>query len=155
MRLLDSDRALRALLWLLVLACVPLYLYFLHHMAGRWADQLPADDATRPLLPVAIPLAALSFTLMSALSWWVTLAEGRHFLLGRTKWRFLMVFVVTLSVLTGIIGAPTRDTATVLLSLMLTFMGTTGLWFLPPAFSPRLLLPALARRKSAAQNSSL
>jgi hypothetical protein len=154
-KLLESERVLRVLLWVLVLACVPLYLYFLFHMAGRWAEQLPADDTTRPLLPAAISLAALSFTLLSALSWWVTLAEGRPFLLGRTKWRFLMVFVVALSVLTGVIGAPDRDASAVLLSLVLTLMGTTALWFLPPAFSPRLLLPALAHRKTTAQNNDL
>jgi hypothetical protein len=152
-KLLESERVLRVLLWALVLGCVPLYLYFLHHMAVRWAEQLPADDTTRPMLPVAIPLAALSFTLLSALSWWVTLAEGRPFLLGRTRWRFLMVFVVALSVLTGVIGAPERDATAVLLSLVLTLMGATALWFLPPAFSPRLLLPALAHRKTAAQNN--
>lgn len=144
-----ANRALRLVLSVNAVISIPLYLYFLHHMARLWARQLPEGDTTRSLLPIAIPLAAFSFTLLAALSWWVSSANGRPFLLGPMRWRFLAGFVAALSLVTGIIGDQNRDIATGILTAMVTIIGMAGLWFLPPAVSPRLLGALPIRRQPA------
>lgn len=132
------DWAMRLVLWLYALVSVPLYMWFLHHMGGRWGQQLPPDDDLRFWLPIVVPLAAFSFTLMSCTSWWWS-TETRPFLLGRKGWRFMMVFVVALSLMAGFFGSANRDFVAVLLTVMVTTIGIAGLWLLPPALSLRLL----------------
>ncbi|MER5887010.1 hypothetical protein ABT160_24565 [Streptomyces sp. NPDC001941] len=131
--------ALRALLWLAVLATAPLYLACLYRMGERWGRQLPAGDDLRFWLPIVVPLTAFSYTTMSSLSWWHS-TEERPYLLGRTGWWFLMVFAIALSLMAGVFGSPHHDIAALLLAAMLTAMGVLGLWLLPPALSPQLLL---------------
>ncbi|WP_431983144.1 hypothetical protein [Streptomyces qinglanensis] len=133
-----ADWAMRVVLWLYMLVSVPLYLWFLHHMSDRWSGQLPAEDDLRLWLPIVVPLAAFSFTTMSSTSWWWS-TEDRSFLLGRKHWRFLMVFVVALSLMAGFVGSARQDVATALLTVMVTALGIAGLWLLPPALSLRLL----------------
>ncbi|MYS32583.1 hypothetical protein K388_07278 [Streptomyces sp. KhCrAH-43] len=132
------DWAMRAALWLYALVSVPLYLWFLHHMGDRWGQQLPTDDDLRFWLPIVVPLAAFSFTTMSSTSWWWS-TEARPFLLGRKGWRFMMVFVVALSLMAGFFGSAHRDFVAVVLAVMVTTIGIGGLWLLPPALSPHLL----------------
>ncbi|MFK4272512.1 hypothetical protein [Streptomyces milbemycinicus] len=130
--------AMRVVLWLYALVGVPLYLWFLQHMGGRWGQQLPADDDLRFWLPIVVPLAAFSFTLMSSTSWWCS-TEARPFLLGRKGWRFMMVFVVTLSLMAGFFGSANQDVVAVVLTMMVTTIGIADLWILPPALLPQLL----------------
>ncbi|KOT48409.1 MULTISPECIES: hypothetical protein [Streptomyces] len=132
-----ADWVVRLALWLYALVSVPLYLWFLHHMGGRWGQLLPADDDLRFWLPIVVPLAAFSFTLLSSMSWWWS-TKDRPFLLGRTGWRLLMLFVVALSLMTGIFGSAHRDIVALLLTVMVTTLGTAGLWLLPLALSPHL-----------------
>ncbi|MFL4909328.1 hypothetical protein ACJ6WF_40615 [Streptomyces sp. MMS24-I2-30] len=66
-------------------------------------------------------------------------AEDRPFLLGRKHWRFMMVFVVALSLMAGFFGSAHQDVDAVLLTVMVTIIDIVGLWLLPPALSPRLL----------------
>ncbi|MEU3958868.1 hypothetical protein AB0F42_03395 [Streptomyces buecherae] len=47
------DWAMRLVLGLYALVSVPLYLWFLHHMGGRWGQHLPADDDLRFWLPIS------------------------------------------------------------------------------------------------------
>lgn len=129
---------MRVVLWLYALVSVPLYLWFLHHMGDRWGQQLPADDDLRFWLPIVVPLAAFSFTTMSSTSWWYS-TEDRPFLLGRKRWRFLMVFVVALSLMAGFFGSAHQDFVALLLTVMVTAIGVVGLWLLPPTLSPQLL----------------
>jgi hypothetical protein len=133
-----ADWVMRVLLRLYALVSIPLYLWFLHHAGNRWGQQLPTDDDLRFWLPITVPLAAFSFTTMSSTSWWCSTDE-RPFLLGRTHWRFMMVFVVALSLMAGYFGSAHQDVVAVLLTVMVTTIGITGLWLLPPALSPRLL----------------
>jgi hypothetical protein len=86
-------------LWLYALVSIPLYLWFLHHMDLRF------------WLPIVVPLAAFSFTTMSTTSWWWS-TENRPFLLGRKHWRFMMVFVVALSLMAGFFGSAHQDFGT-------------------------------------------
>ncbi|MGW8955878.1 hypothetical protein [Streptomyces sp. NPDC055709] len=65
--------------------------------------------------------------------------RGPPFLLGHKGWRFLMVFVVALSLMAGFFGSVRRGVVAVLLTVMVTTIGIAGLWLLPPALSPRLL----------------
>lgn len=133
-----ADWVMRVLLWLYALVSIPLYLWFLHHAGDRWGQQLPADDDLRFWLPIIVPLAAFSFTTMSSTSWWWS-TEDRPFLLGRKHWRFMMVFVVALSLMAGYFGSAHQDVIAILLTVMVTIIGIVGLWLLPPALSPRLL----------------
>lgn len=133
-----AERTLRLLLWIYTVVSVPLYLWFLHHAAGRWADRLPEGDNLRFWLPIVVPLAAFSFTTISSTSWWWS-TEDRPFLLGRKGWRFMMVFIVALSLMAGFFGSAHQDVVAVLLTVMVTTIGIAGLWLLPPALSPRLL----------------
>lgn len=146
-----ADWAMRVVLWLYALVSIPLYLWFLHHMGDRWGQQLPADDDLRFWLPIVVPLAAFSFTTMSSTSWWWS-TEDRPFLLGRKHWRFMMVFVVALSLMAGFFGSAHQDFVAVLLTVMVTTIGIAGLWLLPPALSPRLL--DTLRPKKASTDSS-
>lgn len=132
------DWAMRVVLWLFALVSVPPYLWFRHHMGDRWGQQLPADDDLRLWLPIVAPLAAFSFTTISSTSWWCS-TEARPFLLGRTGWRFMMVFVVALSLMTGFFGSANPDAIAVVLTVMVTTIGIAGLWLLPPTLSPQLL----------------
>lgn len=132
-----ADWAMRVVLWLYALVSIPLYLWFLHHMGDRWGQHLPDDDL-RFWLPIVVPLAAFSFTTMSSASWWWS-TEDRPFLLGRKGWRFMMVFVVALSLMAGFFGSANRDVVAVVLTVMVTTIGIAGLWLLPPTLSPRLL----------------
>ncbi|MGI5262441.1 hypothetical protein [Streptomyces angustmyceticus] len=143
-----ADWAMRVLLWLYALVSIPLYLWFLHHAGDRWGQQLPADDDLRFWLPIVVPLAAFSFTTMSSTSWWWS-TEDRPFLLGRKHWRFMMVFVVALSLMAGFFGSAHQDVIAVLLTVMVTIIGLVGLWFLPPALSPRLLTTLRPTKASA------
>ncbi|MGC5041099.1 hypothetical protein ACLQ2C_36790 [Streptomyces sp. DT73] len=143
-----ADWAMRLLLWLYALVSVPLYLWFLHHMGDRWGQQLPADDSLRFWLPIVVPLAALSFTLMSCTSWWWS-TETRPVLLGRKGWRFMMVFVVALSLMAGFFGSAHQDFVALVLTVMVTTIGILGLWLIPPTLSPRLL-DTLPSRKAPA-----
>jgi hypothetical protein len=147
-----AGRALRLTLWACVIVSVPLYLWFLHHAAGWWAEHLPEDDNVRLWLPYVVPGAALSFTLLAALSWWVSIVDAKPFLLGRTRWRFLVVFVCELSLIAGVLGAQVRDATAVVLTVMVTTIGMTGLWLLPPTLSPRLLA-ALPKRDEPSADS--
>ncbi|MFD4578007.1 hypothetical protein ACFWNK_37545 [Streptomyces sp. NPDC058417] len=133
-----GDWALRVLLWLYVLVSIPLYLWFLHHAGDRWGQQLPADDDLRFWLQIFAPIAAFGFTTMSSTSWWWS-SEDRPFLLGRKHGRYLMVFVVALSLMAGFFGSAHQDVDAVLLTVLVTIIGIVGLWLLPPALSPRLL----------------
>ncbi|MET9694333.1 hypothetical protein ABZY81_38940 [Streptomyces sp. NPDC006514] len=129
---------LRVVLWVNTVVSIPLYLWFLHHMGDRWGQHLPADDSLRFWLPIVVPLAAFSFTLMSCTSWWWS-TDTRPYMLGRKGWRFLMVAVVALSLMTGFIGSANRDFIAVVLTVMVTTIGIAGLWLLPAALSPQLL----------------
>ncbi|MGW5679534.1 hypothetical protein ACWEV4_31410 [Streptomyces sp. NPDC003860] len=146
-----ADWVMRGLLWLYSFVSIPLYLWFLHHAGDRWGQQLPADDDLRFWLPIIVPLAAFSFTTMSSTSWWCS-TEDRPFLLGRKHWRFMMVFVVALSLMAGYFGSAHQDAVAVLLTVMVTIIGIVGLWLLPLALSPRLL-DTLRPKKSAADPS--
>jgi hypothetical protein len=142
---------LRSALGLCVLASVPLYMVFLNSAAHRWALQLDPGDFTRTALPFVVPAAAFSFTLLAALSWWMTLLAGKPFLLGRTGWWFLVVFVAALSLTAGTIGAKGRlGFDDVLFNVALTSTGMVGVWLVPPAVSPRLIevLPRWASRRT-------
>ncbi|WP_310729099.1 hypothetical protein [Streptomyces sp. N2A] len=130
--------ALRLVMWANTVVSVPLYLWFLHHMAGRGGDHVEPGDPLRFWLPIVVPLAAFSFTLLSAVSWWGS-TETRPYLLGRKGWRFLIVFVSGLSLLTGTSGASNLDATAVLLTMMVTAIGIMGLWLLPAALAPQLL----------------
>ncbi|MFF8790875.1 hypothetical protein [Streptomyces sp. NPDC015125] len=143
-----ADWAMRVLLWLYALVSIPLYLWFLHHAGDRWGRQLPADDDLRFWLPIVVPLAAFSFTTMSSTSWWWS-TEDRPFLLGRKHWRFMMVFVVALSLMAGFFGSAHQDVIAVLLTVMVTIIGLVGLWFLPLALAPRLLTTLRPTKASA------
>jgi hypothetical protein len=129
----------RLALWACTLSTVPLYLWFLETMGAHWGDQLPAGDSTKPWMAIVVPLAAFSFTLIAAVSWWYSGIRSRPFLLGRSRWKFLVVFVAALSMTAGIIGTTDRDFPTVLFIAAFTFMGMTGLWLLPAAVSPEVL----------------
>ncbi|MFF9593842.1 hypothetical protein ACF1FX_32440 [Streptomyces sp. NPDC014646] len=146
-----ADWAMRVGLWLYALVSIPLYLWFLHHMGGRWGQQLPADDKLRFWLPIVVPLAAFAFTLTSSTSWWWS-TEERPFFLGRKHWRFLMVFVVALSLMAGYFGSAHQDFVAVLLTVMVTTIGIAGLWLLPPALAPQLL-DTLAPKTAPADRS--
>lgn len=89
-------------------------------------------------LPIVVPLAGFSFTTISCTSWWWS-TEEHPVLLGRKGWRFLMVFVVALSLMAGFFGSMHRDVVAVLLTVMVTTICIAGQWLLPPALSPRLL----------------
>ncbi|MFC9067939.1 hypothetical protein [Streptomyces harbinensis] len=102
------------------------------------SEQLPAEDALGFWLPIVVPCAAFSFTLMSSVSWWWSTAS-RPFLLGRTGWWVPMVFVTALSFLVGVFGSTTPDVEAALFTAMVTTMGFTGLWLLPPALSRNLI----------------
>lgn len=130
---------------------IPLYLWFLHHMGGRWGQRLPADDELRFWLPIVVPLAAFTFTLTSSTSWWWS-TEERPFLLGRKRWRFMMVFVVALSLMAGYFGSAHQDFVALLLTAMVTTIGIAGLWLLPPTLAPQLL-DTLAPKKAPADRS--
>ena len=82
-----------------------------------------------------------------------SLAEDRSYLLGPTHWRFLVVFVAALSLAAGFIGAQPHDFSAAVMAAMMTILGMTGLWLLPPAVSPRLL-DALPKRKQRSQTPS-
>ncbi|MFF5106483.1 hypothetical protein [Streptomyces sp. NPDC000134] len=112
-----ADWAMRVVLWLYALVSIPLYLWFLHHMGDRRGQHLPADDDLRFWLPIVVPLAAFSFTTMSSTSWWYS-TEDRPFLLGRKHWRFMMVFVVALSLMAGFFGSAHHDVVAVLLAFV-------------------------------------
>ncbi|MFE6904477.1 hypothetical protein ACFVFJ_48245 [Streptomyces sp. NPDC057717] len=148
-----ADWAMRLWLWLWLyeLVSVPLYLWFLHHMGDRWGQQLPADDDRRIWLPIVVPLAAFSFTMMSSTFWWRS-SEARPMLLSCRGWKFMMVFVVALSLVTGIFGSANRDIVSVVLTVMVTTIGIAGLWLLPPTLSPQLL-DTPRRRKAPADPS--
>ncbi|MEU3958869.1 hypothetical protein AB0F42_03400 [Streptomyces buecherae] len=77
---------------------------------------------------------------MSSTSWWRS-TEVRPFLLGRKGWRFLMIFVVALSLMAGFFGSANRDVVAVLLTVMVTIIGIAGLWLLPPALSRNCSTP--------------
>jgi hypothetical protein len=143
-----ADWVMRALLWLYALVSIPLYLWFLHHAGDRWGQHLPADDDLRFWLPIIVPLAAFSFTTMSSTSWWWS-TEDRPFLLGRKHWRFMMVFVVVLFLMAGFFGSAHQDVVAVLLTVMVTTIGITGLWLLQPALPPRLLDTLRPKKASA------
>jgi hypothetical protein len=125
-------------LWLDALVSIPPYLWFLHHMGDRWGQQLPADDDVRFWLPIVVPLAAFSFTTISSTSWWYS-TDDQPFLLGRKHWRFMMVFVVALSLMAGFFGSAHQDFVALLLTVVVTTIGIAGLWLLPPTLSPHLL----------------
>ncbi|MGW9423310.1 hypothetical protein ACWGSU_18360 [Streptomyces koyangensis] len=144
------DRAMRVVLCLYALVSIPVYLWFLHHAGDRWGQQLPADDDLRFWLPIVVPLAAFSFTMLSSMSWWRS-TDDHPFLLGRRDWRFMMVFVVALSLMAGFFGSAHQDTVALLLSAMVTTAGIAGLWLLPPALAPQLL--DLHPKKSTADPS--
>ncbi|MBD3934882.1 hypothetical protein IF129_25385 [Streptomyces chumphonensis] len=146
-----ADWAMRVVLWLYALVSIPLYLWFLHHMGDRWGQHLPADDDTGFWLPIVVPLTAFSFTTLSSTSWWWS-TEDRPFLLGRKGWRFVMVFVVAMSLMAGFFGSPHRDVVAVLLTTMVTTIGIAGLWLLPPTLSSPLL-DTLRRPKASADPS--
>ncbi|PWI05711.1 hypothetical protein DIZ27_37735 [Streptomyces sp. NWU339] len=130
------DWTMRVVLWLYALVSIPLYLWFLHHKGDRWGQQLPADDLCF-WLPIVVPLAAFSFTTISSTSWWWS-TETRPFLLDREHWRFMMIFVVALSLMAGFFDSASRDVVFVVLTVMVTTIGIVGLWLLPPSLSPRL-----------------
>lgn len=133
--------------WLLRLTMVvyagslpPLYVWFLHHSTVLWVDQLREDTFLRFWLPIVVPGAAVSFTLLAAVSWWYTLFSGRQFLMGRNRRWFLVVFIAALSMAAGVITAPVRNAgAAAGLTALVTSIGMFGLWLLPPIVSPRLL----------------
>ncbi|WP_242548872.1 hypothetical protein [Streptomyces albidoflavus] len=132
------DRAMRVVLCLYALVSIPMYLWFLHHAGDRCGQQLPADDHLRFWLPIVVPLAAFSFTTLSSMSWWRS-TDNRPFLLGRRHSRFMMIFVVALSLMAGFFGSAHQNTVALLLSAMVTTAGIAGLWLLPPALAPQLL----------------
>ncbi|WP_329536844.1 hypothetical protein OG568_50465 (plasmid) [Streptomyces sp. NBC_01450] len=134
-----AEWALRLTLWIYAVVSIPLYLWFLHHAADQWADYLPEGDNLRFWLPIVVPGAAFSFTLLAAVSWWYTVFHTQEFLAGRRGGWFLIVFVAALSLAAGIIAAQVRDVTAVVPTTTLTTIGMTRLWFLPPAVSPQLL----------------
>ncbi|MFD7233662.1 hypothetical protein [Streptomyces sp. NPDC059881] len=83
-------------------------------------------------LPIVVPLAGFSFTTISCTSWWWS-TEEHPVLLGRKGWRFLMVFVVALSLMAGFFGSMHRDVVAVLLTVMVTTICIAGQGLLPPA----------------------
>jgi hypothetical protein len=109
-----ADWVMRVVLWLYALVSIPLYLWFLHHAGDRWGQQLPDGDDLRFWLPIVLPLAGFSFTTISSTSWWWS-TEEHPFFLGRKGWRFMMVFVVALSLMAGFFGSAHRDVVAVLL----------------------------------------
>ncbi|MEU6175830.1 hypothetical protein ABZ832_28470 [Streptantibioticus parmotrematis] len=143
-----ADWAMRMTLWLYALVSIPPYLWFLHHIGERVGQQLPAGDDLRFWLPIVVPLTVFSFTTMSSTSWWGS-TEGRPFLLGRKDWRFLMVFVVALSLMTGFFGSARQDVVAMVLTVMVTTVGVAGLWLLPPTLSLRLLDTLPPKKASA------
>ncbi|MER5852472.1 hypothetical protein ABT126_37135 [Streptomyces sp. NPDC002012] len=124
---------------------IPLYMWFLHHATVRWAGHLDQDDNLRFWLPIVVPGAAFTFTLLAAISRWYSAFTGTDFLAGRRRWWFLIVFVAALSLAAGVIAAQVRDANAVVLTAMVTAIGMVGLWLLPPALSLRLLA-ALPKR---------
>ncbi|MCX5346126.1 hypothetical protein [Streptomyces atratus] len=143
--------ALRLTLWVYAVVSIPLYMWFLHHSAVRWAGHLDKGDSLRFWLPIVVPGAAFTFTLLAAISWWYSAFTGTEYLAGRRRWWFLIVFIAALSLAAGVIAAQVRDVNTVILTAMVTTIGMLGLWLLPPTLSPRLLeaLPKRGQRPSA------
>ncbi|MFE7403096.1 hypothetical protein [Streptomyces sp. NPDC057557] len=82
----------------------------------RWAGHLDEGDSLRFWLPIVVPGAAVTFTLLAAISWWYSAFNGAEF------------------------GAQTRDVSAVVLTVTVTVttIGMFGLWLLPPTLSPRL-----------------
>ncbi|MGK5693292.1 hypothetical protein ACSNOJ_10380 [Streptomyces sp. URMC 128] len=142
---MPAEWALRLTLWIYALVSLPLYTWFLHHAAERWAGHLEPGDSLRFWLPILVPGAAGTFTLLAAVSWWYSTFTSRDFLAGRNRCWFLIVFVAALSMTAGIIAAQLRDVSAVVLTAMVTTIGMLGLWLLPPTLSPRLL-DALPKR---------
>jgi len=143
----------RLALWLCTLVTVPLYLWFLAYMGNRWGDQLPAGDDAGFWLPIVVPGAAFSFTVLAAMSWWWSGVRSKPFLMGRSNWRFLVVFVAALSMAAGVIGSADRDVTAVVLTATITMMGIAGLWLLPAAISPEVLR-GLSKRGQPPSNPS-
>ncbi|MFE4692138.1 hypothetical protein ACFRH6_19040 [Streptomyces sp. NPDC056749] len=75
---------------------------------------------------------------MSSTSWSHS-TDNQPFLLGRTHWRFTMVFVIAPSLTDGFFGSAHQDFVALLLTVMVTTIGIAGLGLLPPALSPQLL----------------
>ncbi|MFF2374894.1 hypothetical protein ACFVUW_10980 [Streptomyces xiamenensis] len=144
-----AEWAVRLLLWLYVLISIPLYVWFLHHVSSRWSEALPAEDTLRLWLPIIVPGAAATFTLISSMSWWWSTGT-RTLLLGRTRCWVLLVLVGALSLAAGVAGSTTRDLEAAVLSVMATAFGITGLWLLPPLLSPNLLGTLSPKKTSAA-----
>ncbi|CAM5707261.1 hypothetical protein SCANM63S_04266 [Streptomyces canarius] len=80
--------ALQPTLWIYAVVSIPLYMWFLHHAAVRWAGHLEQDDSLRFWFPVVVPGAGFTFTLLAAISWWCSAFTGTDFRrhAGRSRW---------------------------------------------------------------------
>lgn len=143
---MSGRRALRVLVWVVIVVEVPVYLWWLARVGYLAGRRLPAGDVARWAPPVLLPSAAVLFCVMAGATWWLS-AVARTPSPLREPWiAATLVFTAVTSVSCGVAAADDPTVSTGLLSAAVTGLGMIGLFLIPVASSRQL--PEVIRRRS-------
>lgn len=132
----------------LIVAVVPLYVGWLvrvSYLTGQ--HRLPTGDVIRWALPTLVPAIAVVLRVVAGQMWWVSVVSRTASPL-RERWSVtVLLFIAAVSVFCGVAAIDDPNVYFGLLSLVITGLGMTGLFFLPAELSHEL--PDVVRRRSA------
>ncbi|MYR90614.1 hypothetical protein GTY41_38295 [Streptomyces sp. SID685] len=145
-------RALRVAIWVVIAVEVPLYLVWLVRVGYLTGQRLDGGDASRWALPVLLPPAAVVFCAAAGWTWWISMVAQEKSPLREPQILLSLAFVAAVSVLCGVAAVDHPSVSIGLLSMVVTGLGMTGLFFIPAAASRRL--PDVIRRRAAERRAS-
>ncbi|MGW7529725.1 hypothetical protein [Streptomyces sp. NPDC054783] len=125
-------------------------------MAGpgllRTGQRLPEGDTSWWAPVVLLPLPAVVFCVMAGWTWW-TRVVARYGSPLRERWALAALgFTAATSVFCGVAAADDPSVSIGVLSVVVTGLGITGLFFIPAASSRQL--PDVVSRRAAAGTGS-